>query len=49
MKWLEIIQLRATERSMTKLKPQLETFINEVEEETTKHTICVYSHKYLKH
>ena len=44
MKWLEIIQLRTTERSMTKLKSQLEALINEVEEETKKQAIKAYSH-----
>ena len=44
MKWLEIIQLRTTKRTMEKLKSHLEALIKEVEEETQKGDVKVYSH-----
>ena len=44
MKWLEIIQLRTTERSMTKLKSQFEALISEIEAKTKKQAIKVYAH-----
>jgi len=44
MKWLEIIQLRTVDSDRELLEFQLEALINEVEEETKKQAIKVYSH-----
>ncbi len=44
MKWLEIIELRSVESNRELLESQLQKLINEVDKETKKQAIKVYSH-----
>ena len=43
MKWLEIIELRSVESNRELLESQLQKLINEVDKETKKQAIKVYS------
>ena len=43
MKWLEIIELRSAYGNKKLLESQLETLINEVDKETKKRAINIYS------
>ena len=43
MKWLEIIELRSVESNRELLESQLQKLINEVDRETKKQAIKVYS------
>ncbi len=43
MKWLEIIELRSAYGNKKLLESQLETLINEVDRETKKRAINIYS------
>ena len=43
MKWLEIIELRSAYGNKKLLESQLETLINEVDKETKKRAIDIYS------
>jgi len=44
MKWLEIIELRSVGSNRTLLEPQLQSLINDVNQETRQQKIKVYSH-----
>ena len=44
MKWLEIIELRSVESNRTLLESQLQSLINEVNQEARQQKIKVYSH-----
>ena len=44
MKWLEIIELRSVGSNRELLKSQLQSLINEVNQEVKKQAIKVYSH-----
>jgi len=44
MKWLEIIELRSVGSNRTLLESQLQSLINEVNQDAKQQTIKVYSH-----
>ena len=44
MKWLEIIELRSTERNRASVESKLQKLTNEVNKETERRVIKVYSH-----
>ena len=45
MKWLEIIELRSVGSSRMLLESQLQSLINEVNQESSQQKIKLYSHK----
>ena len=44
MKWLEIIELRSADSNRELMKSQLQSLINEVNQEARQQKIIVYSH-----